>query len=44
MAKPILDAVKLLMPNGTYKSILAKWGAPGRRNLEPDDQRRNQLI
>ena len=24
--KPILDAVKLLMKNGTYKSILAKWG------------------
>ncbi|HVM57715.1 MAG TPA: ABC transporter substrate-binding protein [Gaiellaceae bacterium] len=27
MAKPVLDAVKLLMKNGTYKSILAKWGA-----------------
>ena len=26
MAKPILDAVKALMANGTYKSILAKWG------------------
>jgi polar amino acid transport system substrate-binding protein len=26
MAKPILDAVKLLMKTGTYKSILAKWG------------------
>jgi polar amino acid transport system substrate-binding protein len=24
--KPILDAVKALMANGTYKSILAKWG------------------
>ena len=29
MAKPILDAVKFLMKNGTYKSILAKWGAQG---------------
>jgi len=29
MAKPVLDAVKLLMKNGTYKSILAKWGAQG---------------
>jgi polar amino acid transport system substrate-binding protein len=27
MAKPVLDAVKFLMKNGTYKSILAKWGA-----------------
>jgi polar amino acid transport system substrate-binding protein len=26
MAKPILAAVKELMKNGTYKSILAKWG------------------
>jgi polar amino acid transport system substrate-binding protein len=26
MAKPILDAVKLLMANGKYKSILTKWG------------------
>jgi polar amino acid transport system substrate-binding protein len=26
MAKPILDAVKVLMANGTYKSILTKWG------------------
>jgi polar amino acid transport system substrate-binding protein len=24
--KPILDALKVLMKNGTYKSILAKWG------------------
>jgi len=29
MAKPVLEAVKLLMKNGTYKSILAKWGAQG---------------
>jgi polar amino acid transport system substrate-binding protein len=29
MTKPILDALKLLMSNGTYKSILAKWGAQG---------------
>jgi polar amino acid transport system substrate-binding protein len=26
MAKPILDAVKALMANGKYKSILTKWG------------------
>jgi polar amino acid transport system substrate-binding protein len=26
MAKPILDALKVLMSNGTYKSILTKWG------------------
>jgi len=26
MAKPILDAVKALMANGTYKSILTEWG------------------
>ncbi len=26
MSKPVLDAVKLLISNGTYKSILAKWG------------------
>jgi polar amino acid transport system substrate-binding protein len=26
MAKPVLAAVKALMANGTYKSILAKWG------------------
>jgi polar amino acid transport system substrate-binding protein len=25
MAKPILDALKVLMSNGTYKSILTKW-------------------
>jgi polar amino acid transport system substrate-binding protein len=24
--KPVLDALKALMKNGTYKSILAKWG------------------
>lgn len=29
MTKPILAAVKLLMKNGTYKSILAKWGVQG---------------
>ena len=26
MAKPVLDAVKLLMKNGTYMSVLTKWG------------------
>jgi polar amino acid transport system substrate-binding protein len=26
MAKPILDALKQLMSNGTYKAILTKWG------------------
>ena len=26
MAKPILDALKELMSNGTYKAILTKWG------------------
>jgi len=26
MAKPVLDAVKLLISNGRYKSILATWG------------------
>jgi polar amino acid transport system substrate-binding protein len=26
MAKPILDAVKVLMSDGTYKAILTKWG------------------
>jgi polar amino acid transport system substrate-binding protein len=26
MAKPILDALKVLISNGTYKSILTKWG------------------
>ena len=26
MAKPILDALKVLMSNGTYKSILTTWG------------------
>jgi polar amino acid transport system substrate-binding protein len=26
MAKPVLDALKLLMSNGTYKTILTKWG------------------
>jgi polar amino acid transport system substrate-binding protein len=26
LAAPILDAVKALMANGTYKSILSKWG------------------
>jgi polar amino acid transport system substrate-binding protein len=26
MSKPILDALKVLMANGTYKSILDKWG------------------
>ena len=29
MAKPVLDAVKLLISNGKYKSILAKWGLQG---------------
>jgi polar amino acid transport system substrate-binding protein len=26
LAKPVLDAMKALIANGTYKSILAKWG------------------
>ena len=26
MAKPILDALELLMSNGTYEAILTKWG------------------
>jgi polar amino acid transport system substrate-binding protein len=26
MAKPILDALELLMSNGTYEEILTKWG------------------
>jgi polar amino acid transport system substrate-binding protein len=26
MAKPILDALKVLMSDGTYKAILTKWG------------------
>jgi polar amino acid transport system substrate-binding protein len=26
MAKPILDAIKVLMSDGTYKTILTKWG------------------
>ena len=26
MAKPILAALKQLMPDGTYKAILNKWG------------------
>src|SRR5262249_16644839 len=26
LAKPVLDALKALMANGTYRSILAKWG------------------
>jgi polar amino acid transport system substrate-binding protein len=29
MAKPILDALKLLMANGTYTKILQKWGVQG---------------
>jgi polar amino acid transport system substrate-binding protein len=29
LAKPILAAVKALMANGTYKTILAKWGLAG---------------
>jgi polar amino acid transport system substrate-binding protein len=29
MAKPILDALKSLMANGTYKRILTKWGVQG---------------
>lgn len=29
MTKPVLDAIKLLIKNGTYKSILAKWGVQG---------------
>jgi len=28
--KPVLDALKVLMKDGTYKAILAKWGVtPG---------------
>jgi polar amino acid transport system substrate-binding protein len=26
LAKPVLDALQVLMKNGTYKAILAKWG------------------
>jgi polar amino acid transport system substrate-binding protein len=26
MAKPILAALKVLMSNGTYMSVLTKWG------------------
>jgi polar amino acid transport system substrate-binding protein len=29
MAKPIQDALKVLIANGAYKAILAKWGIPG---------------
>jgi polar amino acid transport system substrate-binding protein len=29
MAKPVLDAVKQLMANGTYTAILKKWGVQG---------------
>ena len=29
MSKAVLDAVKLIIKNGTYKSILAKWGVQG---------------
>jgi polar amino acid transport system substrate-binding protein len=25
MAKPVLDALKVLMANGSYKSILSRW-------------------
>ena len=26
MTKPVLDALKVLMANGSYTSILTKWG------------------
>jgi polar amino acid transport system substrate-binding protein len=29
MAKAVLDAVKLIMKNGTYHKILVKWGVQG---------------
>jgi polar amino acid transport system substrate-binding protein len=35
MAKPILAAVKSLMANGTYKSILTKWGIQGGAITDP---------
>ena len=35
--------VKALMANGTYKTILAKWGIQHGRDHEPEDQRRDQL-
>ena len=35
MAQPILDAIKLLMSNGTYTQILTKWGIQAGAISEP---------
>ena len=43
MAKPVLDALKVLMANGTYKAILTKWGIQSGRDHKSEDQRRDQL-
>jgi polar amino acid transport system substrate-binding protein len=35
MARPILDALKLLMSNGTYEAILTKWGVQSGAITDP---------
>ncbi len=40
MAKPMQDALKVLIANGTYTAILAEVGDSAGAITEPEDQRR----
>ena len=39
----VLAALKVLMKNGTYKTIFTKWGVQSGAITNPKDQRRDQL-
>ena len=43
LAKPMLAALKVLMQNGQYKTILTHWGVQPGAIPQPEDQRRHQL-
>ena len=43
MTTPILAALKVLIANGEYHAILAKWGLAGRRDHDAGDQRGEEL-
>ena len=43
MAKPVLDALKAADGDGPVQGDPREVGHPGRRDQQPDDQRRNEL-
>ena len=44
MAKPMLDALKVLMATGAYKPILSKWYVLSGSDHESADQRSDLLV